>query len=115
MILFGQHSGEQAAAALDFQLQRLSGLVADMQLVRQGASPETTARGEAPILNHWNLAQRPVRCLAGHSTGHPRLAGASRAIATPDLWQMSEDRTWARTLSRWYRLGCPDGHPGDHS
>lgn len=115
MILFGQHSGEQAAAALDFQLQRLSGLVADMQLVRQGASPEAMASGEAPILNRWVLAQRPVPCLAGLSIGHPRLAGVNRAITTSDLWLMSEDRVWARTLSRWYRLGRPAVHPGNHS
>lgn len=91
-----------------FETERLAGLVADMERIRQGELPQALAGGEdAPILDRWILGQRQAPCLAGLSTGHPRLAGVNRAIATSDLWLMSEDRTWARTLSRWYRLGRP--------
>jgi hypothetical protein len=45
----------------------------------------------------------------------PRLPGENRPIGTSDLWLMSEDRSWARTLSRWYRLGRPAGHDDLHS
>ncbi|WP_374940423.1 DUF6634 family protein [Mesorhizobium sp. INR15] len=48
--------------------------------------------------------------MAGLSTGHPRLVGEGRLIGTSDLWALSEDRAWGRTLSRWYRLGRPAEH-----
>jgi hypothetical protein len=61
----------------------------------------------APILDRWILGHRFVPCLTGLSTGHPRLVGENRLVATSDLWMLSEDRAWARTLSMWYRLGRP--------
>jgi hypothetical protein len=92
--------------AFVFETDRLARLVADMERIQRGELPQALAGGEdAPILDRWILGHRPVPCLAGLSTGHPRLAGVNRAIATSDLWLMSEDRSWARTLSRWYRLG----------
>ncbi|WP_378951240.1 DUF6634 family protein [Mesorhizobium sp. ANAO-SY3R2] len=46
-------------------------------------------------------------CLAGLSSGHPKLPGTQRPIRTSDVWLVSQDWGWARTLSRWYRLGRP--------
>ncbi|WP_378950126.1 DUF6634 family protein [Mesorhizobium sp. ANAO-SY3R2] len=95
------------------ETERLARLVADMERIRHGDLPQVLAGGEdAPILDRWTLSHRPALCLAGLSTGHPRLAGVNRAIATSDVWLMSEDRTWARTLSRWYRLGRPAEQSG---
>lgn len=85
MILFGPRKGIQVAAAIDVQLQRLSGLIIDMQLVRDGALPETLVSGDAPILDQWILAQRLVPCLAGLSTGHPTLPGENRPIGTSEV------------------------------
>lgn len=114
MMVFGRRDGEQDPV-FDFQLERLSALVADAARLRNGASPEALARGEAPVLDRWVITQRFVPCLAGLSTGHPRLPGENRLIGTSDLWLLCEDRTWARTLSRWYQLGRPADHLGDHS
>lgn len=114
MTLFGRRDGEQDRA-FDYQLDRLLALVADFERVRDGASPEVLANGQAPILDRWAFALRPEPCLAGLSTGHPTLPGQNRKIATSGIWLMSEDRTWARTLSRWYQLGRPFNHPGDNS
>lgn len=114
MIFFGQR-GSERDPAFDFQLERLAALVSDIERVRDGVSPEMLVNGEAPILDRWVIGQRFVPCLAGLSTGHPRLPGENRLIGTSDLWLLSEDRTWARTLSRWYQLGRPAVHPGDHS
>ncbi|WP_404823367.1 DUF6634 family protein [Nitratireductor aquimarinus] len=61
---------------------------------------------EAPILEQWALTCRPAPCLTGLSTGHPRLMGADRSIITSDLQLLSSDQMWARTTSRWYRLGA---------
>ncbi|WP_394855485.1 DUF6634 family protein [Nitratireductor aquimarinus] len=90
----------------ELQLQRLKALVADMEAVQQRrmqqALPEV-----APILEQWALTCRPAPCLTGLSTGHPRLVGKDRSIITSDLQLVSSDQTWARTTSRWYRLGAP--------
>jgi len=99
----------------EFELGRLLSLTADMEALRRGSFPESLTDAEAPILENWEMARRPIPCLVGHSFGHPRLIGSGRPIMTSDLWLMSADQSWARTLSRWYRLGRPAGHAGDHA
>ena len=99
----------------ELELGRLTALVADMSALRGGVSPEDLTDGEPPFLDGWVMAHRPIPCLAGLSSGHPRLIGSGRAIATSDLWLMSADQSWARSLSRWYRLGRPAEHVVDHS
>ena len=94
----------------EYEFGRLSALVADMSALRGGAAPGILTGEEPPFLGGWGLAQRPVPCLVGLSSGHPRLFGSGRPIATSDLWLMSADQSWARSLSRWYRLGRPAGH-----
>lgn len=90
----------------DYHYERLSRLVADMRLLRDGAAVGELAL-EPPLLDQWRLAVRPAPCLVGLSTGHPKLTGHDRPIHTSDLWLLSSDGAWARTLSRWYRLGEP--------
>jgi len=90
----------------ELQLQRFSRLLSDMQAIRRQVSIESLA-GNAPLLDRWTTSVRPATCLVGRSTGHPIFNGAGRLIATSDLILMSKDGEWARTLSRWYRLGEP--------
>lgn len=108
----------KAMQELAFELQhaRLSALVSDMEQITQGASVESLA-GDAPHLDRWAFGARPAACLVGLSSGHPILEGTERLITTSDLILISEDGAWARTLSRWYRLGDPARlHPdGAHS
>ncbi|WP_189591076.1 DUF6634 family protein [Mesorhizobium sp. M8A.F.Ca.ET.207.01.1.1] len=110
MLLFGRET--LTDDMVTFQVDRLVALATDLERVRRGVSPEAIAGGSAPSLDRWILTQRAVPCLAGLSTGHPRLLGKDRLIATSDLWVLSEDQNWARTLSRWYRLGRPAEHFG---
>jgi hypothetical protein len=98
--------------AFDAMLVRLKALVADMEAVQAGRGP-TYPPQDAPLLDRWALAQRPATCLVGRSSGHPLLPGEDRVIATSDLWLISGDRKWARTLSRWYRLGEPNRSEGN--
>lgn len=104
-MLFSQ--GAKADAELVSQARRLKALSADMERVLEGILPEAIATEEPPLLDRWILGNRLSPCLVGLSTGHPTLVGANRAIATSNVWLMSDDMTWARTLSRWYRLGRP--------
>lgn len=110
MLLFGRET--LTDEMVTFQVDRLVALVADIERVRRGVPPEEMAGDAAPLLDRWILAQRIVPCLAGLSTGHPRIVGQGRLIGTSDLWLLSEDQNWARTLSRWYRLGRPAEHFG---
>ncbi|WP_348640934.1 DUF6634 family protein [Mesorhizobium sp. B2-4-17] len=48
----------------------------------------------------------------GLSTRHPTLVGMNRPIGTSPVWLLSADMTWARTHSRWYRLGRPAERSG---
>lgn len=43
-------------------------------------------------------------CLAGEVSGHPQLHGS---ITTSALIVLDPGLTWARTMSRFYRLGSP--------
>ncbi len=111
MVRFDPRRPEQGPA-FAFEQARLKALVADMDKIGAGASPEDLV-GDVPLLDHWLVDQRPIPCLTGMATGHPRLVGQGRPIITSDLWLISEDRRWARTLSRWYRLGRPAGSARD--
>ncbi|TPL02549.1 hypothetical protein FJ938_19045 [Mesorhizobium sp. B2-4-14] len=113
MLLFGRAT--LTDEMLVFQVDRLLALAADLERVRRGAPPEAMADEEAPILDRWILTQRIVPSLAGLSSGHPRLIGENRLIGTSDLWLLSDDHTWARTLSRWYKLGRPAEQSGLHA
>jgi hypothetical protein len=106
MVLFDRMGATDPA--FDFEQARLAALLSDMELLCAGVRPEDLAT-DAPLLDRWLVAHRPAVCLLGQSTGHPLLPGVNREIVTSDLMLMSQDRSWARTLSRWYRLGRPAG------
>ena len=106
MPIFDPHASLHGDPGFDRMLSRLKALVADMEMVRDGASLHSLGV-EAPVLEDWALAQRRAPCLTGLSSGHPILTGEGRPIVTSELWLLSSDRKWARTLSRWYKLGRP--------
>lgn len=89
------------------EIDRLSGLKGDMKRLQRGVPPEALANTHGPLLDQRELSTRPVPCLVGFSSGHPELLGSKRNIRTSDVWILTEDKGWARTLSRWYRLGRP--------
>lgn len=70
-----------------------------------GAGPSDEDLAEAPILTEWAAAvsRRGHVTLLGVVTGHPRLGTAS--ITTSQVIAVDTNLVWARTASRWYRLG----------
>lgn len=109
MVTFNPRKADQGVV-FDYQLARLIALTDDMKEIRSGVPPERLAAA-SPILERWVMANRPVPCLAGLSSGRPLLPGEARPIVTSDLCLLADDHTWARTLSRWYRLGRPADSP----
>jgi len=94
---------------LSLEIDRLLRLLADLQAIRDGSCPIASDLEDAPVLDNWERQIRPVACLAGNVCDHPMLPGMGRPIVTSDLWVFAPDHGWARTLSRWYRLGQPRG------
>ncbi len=97
----GNPQHESLAAMAD----RLSALAADLRAISGGRLPEELVQGSVPTLNQWSPTVRPSVCLEGLVGGHPVLVGHDRAIRTSELWHFDEEAGWARTYSRWYRLG----------
>ncbi|MBO9429629.1 DUF6634 family protein [Sulfitobacter sp. R18_1] len=67
--------------------------------------PSETNLAEAPVLNYWrpHVSRHGAPILWGMVSGHPTLA--SGWITTSQLVAIDANRGWARTASRWYKLG----------
>jgi hypothetical protein len=115
MLLFGPQKPGCDAGVFAKEIERLEKLVEDMRIVASSGGQDIPAGQEVPVLEEWRPAFRPAISLMGLSTGHPELPGRRRAIATSALAMLSEELGWARTESRWYRLGKPFGMKSDLS
>ena len=86
-------------------IARVEQIAADLELIARGELPSEHALSSAPFIDAWKVVLRPVPCLVGICGDHPRLNGP--VVTTTDLWVFAPDLGWARTLSRFYRLGTP--------
>lgn len=84
-------------------LTKLEALSVDLRLILDGYEPSEHQLDDAPLLNNWRIVPAPFRVLVGEVTGHPKLADGE--IATSQLFMVEDGKTWARTFSRYYRLG----------
>lgn len=92
------------------EIERLERLLADLKRIQHLEFPTANELDAAPIIDYWAQATRAEPCLVGYVHGHPRLD--SRLAMTSGLWVMAKELGWARTLSRFYRLGRPAEHRG---
>ncbi len=81
-------------------------LAGDLALLASGAQPSPDALADAPILDWWTPAQRTTGALMGLVSGHPRIARGHTGLTT-ELFAIDPVFGWARTWSRFYRLGRP--------
>lgn len=103
MVVFS-HDG-RGRELLEAETARLKALVADAERILGGALPEDVAPEKSPFLDRWILGVTPAPCLVGFSTGHPEHVGMALHLTTTPVRLLSDDLSWARTHSRWYRLG----------
>ena len=109
---FGKQIPDFVRADIHKDIDRLEQLAADLEVV-SGLTPfpleKLLARSQpnAPILEDWRISFRPVVCLQGRATGHPELPGEHRPIVTSEIHLFSDELGWARSVSRFYRLGRP--------
>jgi hypothetical protein len=97
--------------ALEGDIARLESLLIDLKRIADGSGPTPDDLASAPLLDQYVVSMRSAPCLIGRPSGHPILRGD--VIATSELWAMAPERGWARTLSRFYRLGRPFGRGDD--
>jgi len=97
----------EGAALLRAQVEitRLENLAIDLRRIINGTGPTAAELKNAPVLTGWVQATRQEVCLTGNVGEHP-LLGSCRDIRTSPLWSVHPTEGWARTYSRWYRLGA---------
>ncbi|ABS65069.1 hypothetical protein Plav_3470 [Parvibaculum lavamentivorans DS-1] len=105
MVIYVGREGVLRTNHLNEELARLKELCVDLEWLRAGVLPSFEDLEDAPFIDDYSFVQRGVVALQGKVTGHP-LLGATTAM-TSDLCVFAPDLGWARTLSRFYRLGSP--------
>lgn len=96
---------DAVTSALTARLRRLAD---DLERVGVKQAPSATELSQAPLLVDWRLVLVITGlALTGFTAGHPLLG--NRKIITSPLWVLDPDLRWARTLTRFYRLGVPAG------
>lgn len=89
----------------DFYHELLTRGITAFQAALKGPDPDGEDR-DAPTMDDYLIVLQGQKMnLHGRASGHPRLGTAY--IQTSLLIHVTQDQQWARTLSRWYRLGKP--------
>ncbi len=94
--------GGNAVSTLD-KARRLAD---DLARIAADGSPSADDLAAAPILDFWQPALRDGHAIFGIVNGHPRIPDDHTALTT-DVFALDADAGWARTWSRFYRLGRP--------
>lgn len=79
----------------------------ELKKLRRGEMPSDLELERAPVLAGWLVEDLNdgFQRLGGFVTGHPTIRPGW--CWTSIVLFMAVDRTWARTISRYYRLGEP--------
>ncbi len=83
----------------------LTNLLHDIRDLRVGDIPRSLDLEAAPTVDQWSHGLIPARCLVGSVRGHPIRA----RVHTSQLVMIDPEHGWARTWSRYYRLGTREG------
>lgn len=85
----------------------LANLVEDIRKLETGAALSPDDLNNAPMIDRWEFDLVPTRCIVGTISGHPFLSPGARA-RTSQIILCDAVNGWARTWSRYYRLGAPE-------
>lgn len=87
------------------EIKALADLSDALKQIIEHKGPTSTDYSQAPYLENYQLRGRITWCLGGDVANHPTLG--TRRIHTSELYVLDQVNRWARTRSRWYRLGQP--------
>lgn len=85
---------------------RRKALIADLKKLASGWRPDAATLAAAPVIEDWYADHYPNTqdvCLVGKVTGHPTLG--DQVITTSPVMALDPQYQWARSHSRFYRLG----------
>lgn len=99
--------GELNRERLAKEIKALKALVGDLERLLNGEHPHQDDLEGAPVIDNWDFDLRPATCLVGTFLNHPRLGPIVPNGITSELWYLDPVRKYARTFSRFYRLGKP--------
>lgn len=88
---------------LQAQLKAYRSITRDLERVIRGEAPTETDLSNAPMLDMWCFATSQDLCLVGYVADHPLIG--SGPVTSSTLCILDPHGNWARTYSRWYRLG----------
>lgn len=78
----------------------LRALANDLEAVgTDGWEPDSSV-----LMTDWSLGERSLPCLFGKTHGHPKLPD-NRPMFSSELFFLDRSAGYARSFSRWYRLG----------
>jgi hypothetical protein len=80
----------------------------DLAAIIERGGPSAADLAQAPVIDLWRPAVRTQTGLLGVVAGHPGIIDGHRALTT-SIFAIDVDAGWARTWSRFYRLGRPHG------
>jgi hypothetical protein len=89
----------------DRVLAKIRALHGDLSRLIRDGGPSAADLANAPVLTSYRRVTRPTPALCGLVHGHPRIADGHTALTT-DIFALDPDG-WARSYSRFYRLGRP--------
>ncbi|QNQ64443.1 hypothetical protein IB024_16655 (plasmid) [Brucella sp. 6810] len=99
------HDGTFNRQRLATEIETLKALVCDLERLLNGEDPEQSDLADAPLIENWEFDRRHTTCLVGTFIAHPRLGRIVPNGITSELWYIDPERKYARTFSRFYRLG----------
>lgn len=90
---------------IEREIEKAEALLTDLKRFANRQFPTSGELEAAPLIDEYqvNIISRPA--LIGQAYNHPRLGTTS--IQTTELWAIAPTLGWARTWSRFYRLGFP--------
>ncbi|WP_428976991.1 DUF6634 family protein [Faunimonas pinastri] len=100
----------RAAETLRSRADRLRRLADDLDRIADGGVPTAEELASSPLIQDWYEDSRLQSCLRGTISAHPSFDMETDS-RTSELWLLAPNLGWARTYSRWYRLGRRQGEP----
>ncbi|MBB6262618.1 hypothetical protein FHS77_003200 [Paenochrobactrum gallinarii] len=100
-------NGKFNEASIRNNIRLLKALVEDMEAFLDRNGPTKEVLEQSPVIDHWSMSERNTPCLTGSFYHHPILGELIPNGITSQLWLLNKDEGWARTLSRFYKLGKP--------
>ncbi|CAO4171753.1 DUF6634 family protein [Methylorubrum populi] len=79
-------------------------LADDLDAIARGQHPTADRLRDAPTLSRWRIVITPVPHLLGVVSGHPEIA-EGHVCRTSAVFVFDSEKGYARTYSRFYRLG----------